>query len=90
MSAQPAARGGDARRRMVDIDRFRFLRPARRRKEIAAVSGAGKSSCYDRCGGGKGNPSNYKSAGTAGEKGGKFTAGCHTIGGNGRAVASAA
>lgn len=58
--------------------------------ELKQVTGGG--GCYNPAPqpGHKGNPGNYKPVGNSGEKGGRFTTGFDTIGGNGRAGASAA
>ena len=55
-------------------------------EELAHVSGAGGCPAPST----NGNPGNYKPVGNAGEKGSKFTSGSETVGGNGRAGASAA
>ena len=59
-------------------------------KEIAAVSGAASRRATTAAAAGRATRATTSRPGTAGEKGGKFTAGCHTLGGNGRAGASAA
>lgn len=56
-----------------------------KKEELRHVSGAGGGCPAPST---RGNPGNYKPVGNAGEKGGKFTSGSDTIGGNGRAGAS--
>lgn len=63
---------------------------ALKKEEFVRVSGAGSCCCPAPEPAKNGNPGNYKPVGNAGEKGGKFTSGYDTMGGNGRAGASAA